>query len=180
MSVLDNVASRLVVGWVDQNVTAKTVKAFVDQRLADLAGYVAGTDNKIDDALLEEAAKDFDFDHAAEVSAAWLRSLFGLAPKMMMAGPLTHRLFFSLVRARLISEVCREKGCTRSAARQAVAAAEAAGQLSDQAILTAAAAHGIQPEAIGDGTILNWLVQHLPDLLKLIETLLPLILPFLV
>lgn len=154
---------------LDAALTADNAKAAVDKELLAIGEFVAGTGNTIDDAVLAEVEKDVDFDHWATVLVEKARAVLGLKPSRMFTANTPH-LFLGGLRLRLVNRVMKEKGCSRAEARAQVAKA------SDDFLLTHAEKVGIKRGAIGDGSFLQWLVTHLPDLLKLIEMLLPLIL----
>lgn len=188
MKILETLFNKVLAEYV----TEEKIKTLFGKIVSDVGVFVAGTENTIDDALWEGIQKDVDLDKVAELSADWIRGLFGLdgmrfvggyqffnvQPPPMESGdsPTVEgrsKVFLNLVRARLVSEACKNSGCSRAKAREAV------NKITDTTIMAAASGQGVAMGAIGDGTILEWLRTHLPDMLKLVATLLPLILSLL-
>jgi hypothetical protein len=177
--------STLLKKYIGDVVTTVNAQLFVHDRLAEIAAFVAGTENQIDDAVFAEISLDVDFDTLTANTVIWARAWLGLgggvrgtgtstpsvmfAPRPMQADGRLPGLFLGIVRGRMATELAKKKGISRSDARTLVNAK------SDDEILRAAEAAGAPMGAIGDGTILNWLIAHGPDILALIMKILPLL-----
>lgn len=169
-----SIISSLVKKYLGELITNTNAEKLVDDGLNTIASFVAGTNNQVDDAIFAELEKDIDFHHVAQESVAWVRSMLNLdLATHKMFGPAIARppkIFLALVRARLVTEVSRTKHISRDEARKQV------GKADDNFILSHANENGIKSMAIGDGTILAWLIAHGPEILAFIMKLLPLIL----
>lgn len=189
------ILSSLINKYVAETVTAVNVSTVVDNAMNNLAAWVAGTPNRIDDAILAEVQENVDFDYYIPKFTSWFRGLIGInssgfsTPKGpglplegMYSAPIggfsaSHpRFFLTLIRGRLVTEGAaklRANGVGAYEARQKARAA--VNKLTDETILEAADQMRIPRGAIGDGTIFNWILSHLPEMLALVMKLLPLL-----
>lgn len=170
-----SIISNLIKNYASETITVENFKTGIADILMGVASFVEGTKNQVDDAVLAEIEADVNFDSIASNAATWLRTLLKLDDKKpMFLVPVMHaappKIFLGLVRAKLVSEVAKRDHISRKEARAKVQL------LPDGDILKAAEGEHIGVGAIGDGTILAWLMAHLPDILALITKLLPLIL----
>lgn len=171
MGFLDNIVQKEISGVVTEVNIGKAVSSLMTQ----IAGIVAGTDNKIDDAVLAELDKDVDFAALAKGTASWLRNLLGVSPE---ASAVIHineprnagqpHIFLKLMRARAVTELVKANNVSRTEARKMVASK------TDAEFLDASDQVGIPRSQIGDGTILQWLITNGPQIIAFIMQILKL------
>ena len=91
-------------------------------------------------------------------------------PKGGTAGrrPIRNRLFVRMVRNRAVSELQRRKGLSYYEAQKLVA------ELEDETIAEAAASEGVEPPGESGG-FLEWLKDHMDEIMKVVQLILTLL-----